>query len=319
MYTKKQKQNTLIICLITLVLLILISIFVYKKYAQKHGIKGEDEGFKNDIVTNNPLVATDLDNISLQSQVRNLQQQIREINNDSLTVEQPLDYEPTILRNGVISQRTLKYAEQPYLNAQFNGINTMEGLLPVPFRGNDIAITGAGQIIRNPQEINALDRVFNPLRYPYKSPDFYQYGFYPDMTLPAEVIGGGYRNTPTYGGSQVPILNPLPSVPINNLNIAPVNISTRGPLGTPQAIGILYKVNAPDNQVLPLFGRRRYPNGNRYDYYTIMGDYNVKVPVVTKNRNIELGTNDLVFIKGIKFPYRVSLYENDFPQYIPYM
>jgi hypothetical protein len=50
-----------------------------------------------------------------------------------------------------------------------------------------------------------------------------------------------------------------------------------------------------------------------------MGQYSVKVPVITKNKKDELGTNDVVFIKGIRSPYRVTIYKSDFPEYIPYV
>jgi hypothetical protein len=102
-------------------------------------------------------------------------------------------------------------------------------------------------------------------------------------------------------------------------NIAPVNISTQGPIGQPQQIGTIYKINGNDNDYLPLFGRRKYPNDNRYEYYTIIGQFGTKIQVITKNRDYELGSNDVVFIKGRADPYRVTIYETDFPQYIPYI
>lgn len=172
---------------------------------------------------------------------------------------------------------------------------------------------------RSPKEINSLDRIYNPIRYPYKSDYFYDQGWYPNLELPFQVIGGGYRNTPTLGGTQIPIYNPPVSIDISNRNIAPVNISTRGPIGQPQQIGVIYKINGNDNDMLPLFGRKKYPNDNKYEYYTIMGQYGVKVPVITKNRNDELGNNDMVFIKGRRDSYRVTIYESDFPSYIPYV
>lgn len=174
-------------------------------------------------------------------------------------------------------------------------------------------------INRNPKELNALDRIYNPIRYPYKSDYFYDQSWYPNLELPFQVIGGGYRNTPTLGGTQVPIYNPPAVIDISNRNISPVNISTRGPLGQPQQIGVMYKVNGNDNDILPLFGRRKYPNDTKYEYYTMIGQFGVKVPVITKNRNDELGNNDVVFIKGRSSPYRVTIYETDTPQYIPYM
>jgi len=172
---------------------------------------------------------------------------------------------------------------------------------------------------KDPKSINSLDRIYNPLKYPYKSDYFYDQSWYPNLNLPFQVIGCGARNTPCLGGTQVPIYNPPVPIDISNNNIAPVYISTRGPLGQPQQMGVLYKVYGDNNDVLPLFGRRKYPNDTIYEYYTIMGQYGVKVPVITKNRKDELGTNDIVFIKGQKTPYRVTIYESDFPQYIPYL
>ena len=171
----------------------------------------------------------------------------------------------------------------------------------------------------NPKKLNALDRVYNPLRFPYKSDNFYDQSWYPNLRLPNQVIGCGGRNQPCMGGTQVPIYNPTTPVNISNTNIAPVNISTRGPLGEPQQMGILYKINGDENDTLPLFGRRKYPNDNKYEYYTLLGRYGSKVKIITKNKNDELGTNDIVFIQGNREPYRCTIYESDFPQYIPYM
>jgi hypothetical protein len=174
-------------------------------------------------------------------------------------------------------------------------------------------------INRDPKTLNSLDRIYNPLRYPYKSDYFYEQGWYPNLELPFQVIGCGSRTTPCLGGTQVPIYNPPTPIDISNTNIAPVYISTRGPLGQPQQLGVLYKINGNDNDVLPLFGRKKYPNDSRYEYYTIMGRFGSKVSVVTKNKHDELGSNDVVFIKGRSDPYRVTIYESDFPSYIPYM
>ena len=171
----------------------------------------------------------------------------------------------------------------------------------------------------NPQKTNAIDRVYNPLRYPYKSDYFYDQSWYPNLNLPSQVIGCGSRRGPCLGGSQVPIYNPSTPIDVSNTNIAPVYVSTRGPLGEPQQVGILYKVYGDENDVLPLFGRRKYPNERTWEYYTLLGTYGSKVPVVTKNKHDELGTNDIVFIKGKKDAYRVTIYESDFPQYIPYL
>jgi len=174
--------------------------------------------------------------------------------------------------------------------------------------------------LRTPREEMALERVYNPLKYPYKSPPFYNQSWYPNQMLPPQVIGCGARNTPCMGGTQVPIANPMRPIDISNRNIAPVNISTRGPLGQPQQVGAIYRVMGNENTVYPLFGRKKYPNGDKWEYYTTIGQYGVKMPVITQRKNTELGTNEIVFIQGQrKAPYRVTMYENDSPEYIPYV
>ena len=170
---------------------------------------------------------------------------------------------------------------------------------------------------KSPLEDQAYERVFNPLMYPYKSPPFYKNG-YNDLRLPPQVIGCGSRRTPCMGGSQMAITNNMPRLIIDDSNIAPVNISTQGPIGEPQQVGAIYKVFGNENQVYPLFGRRKYPNDNKWEYYTTIGQYGVKMPIVTPRKNDELGTNETVFVRGQKTPYRVSMYETDHPQYIPY-
>jgi len=175
-------------------------------------------------------------------------------------------------------------------------------------------------IIGQSQENLALERVYNPLKYPYKSPPFYNQKWYPNQMLPPQVIGCGARNTPCMGGTQIPIANPMPPIDISDRNIAPVNISTRGPLGQPQQVGAIYRVMGNENTVYPLFGRKKYPNGDKWEYYTTIGQYGVKMPVITQRKNTELGTNEIVFIQGQrKAPYRVTMYENDTPEYIPYI
>ena len=181
--------------------------------------------------------------------------------------------------------------------------------------------TGGSVLTNSPKQMNSLDRVYNPLRYPYKSHEYYNQNWRPNLALPPQVIGCGGRNTPCLGGTQVPIANPMYPLDISNNNIAPINIRTRGPLGEPQQVGSLYKLYANDNEVLPLFGRKKYPNGDRnWEYYTVAGRQSIKLRVVQKRRGEELGTNDVVFINGYnKAPYRVTMYEYDFPQYIPYL
>ena len=125
-------------------------------------------------------------------------------------------------------------------------------------------------IINNKTEI--MDRYINPLTYPKQSLDIYV----------------NNRN----------VYNPFHHA--RNFNIGvPINIKTRGPIGLPQQVGTINKVNSNHTEVLPLFGRKKYPNGsNNWEYYTLAGDYGVKLNVVTRKKGEQLSNNDIVFIKG---------------------
>ena len=210
-------------------------------------------------------------------------------------------------------------------NNSDNGIENVDIPVSIPvynYINNTPFKTGGSVLNNSPKQMNSLDRIYNPLRYPYKSYEYYNQNWTPNLNLPAQVIGCGGRNTPCLGGTQVPIVNPTYPLDISNNNIAPINIRTRGPLGEPQQVGSLHKLYAHDNEVLPLYGRKKYPNGSyNWEYYTIVGhNNNIKLRVVTKRRGDEIGTNDVVFIEGYnKSPYRVTMYEYDFPQYVPYL
>ena len=103
---------------------------------------------------------------------------------------------------------------------------------------------------------------------------------------------------------------------MSNTNITPINIRSRGQLGKPQQVGSINN----NNEVLPLFGRKRYPIGNdNWEYYTLAGDFGVKLNIVSQKKGERLYSKDIVFIKGYnRKPYRVTMYDLEYPQYIPY-
>ena len=169
-----------------------------------------------------------------------------------------------------------------------------------------------------PKQSNALDRVYNPLRYPFQSMPFYNNSWYPNYNLPANVIGCGGRRQPCLGGSQITIPNEHPSLNITNQNISPINIRTRGPEGEPQQVGVIYKIFGNNNEIYPLFGRPKFPNDNRWEYYTIMGSFGSKIPLNRIRNDQELGSNEIITVKNIPGRYRTTIYEKDSPVYIPY-
>jgi hypothetical protein len=259
------------------------------------------------------IIATHyLQNRCIQCSIKNNEKSIDDnINND-------IDYKKNMQKKNMQKKENysnLEYHEKPFdpqdndeISININNLNNNQQNLMQP-----------SSIQKSPKQLNSLDRVLNPLRYPYKSDNYYDQSWYPNLQLPFQVIGGGRRNMPTLGGTEVPIFNPPVPINISNQNIAPVYINTRGPLGEPQQVGIIYKIVGKDNQYLPLFGRRKYPNGNLREYYTTVGYHNVKVPVIVKDKYVDLGTNDIVFLQGNSEPHRVTIYETDAPQFIPYM
>ena len=71
-------------------------------------------------------------------------------------------------------------------------------------------------------------------------------------------------------------------------NIAPINIHTRGPQGIYQQVGLIQKSFGNENEMHPLYGRKKFPNGNRWQYYTMLGNYGLKLPVIANNNQQEL-------------------------------
>jgi hypothetical protein len=125
------------------------------------------------------------------------------------------------------------------------------------------------------------------------------------------------------GGTQIPIPNMLDPINISNANIAPVNLAIRGFTGELQQVGTVQKVFGDANTVMPLLGRRKYNNDNKWEYYTRFGPFAVLLPVFKKNNTHyysncmdELSTNDPVWIQGQKDEYRCIMYDQDIPQYL---
>lgn len=227
--------------------------------------------------------------------------------------------------NGITSKEhhssSMDSTSEGFLDWSMYNPPVSNGFTPNWWAGSGYIPMGANYAIPGISYQNSLDRIYNPLRYPYRSQAFFEQGWYPNMNLPPQVIGCGGRRGACLGGSQVAVPNMPPPIEISERNIAPVNIMTRGPLGVPQQIGVLYKVFGSLNDVYPLYGRKRFPNSDTWDYYTMIGqDGNrVKAKVLTKRRNHnELGTNDIVMIDGNSGKFRVTVYESDFPMYIPY-
>ena len=182
------------------------------------------------------------------------------------------------------------------------------------YNGETCSNTGS-----NIRQSNFLDRIYNPIRYPYQSMPSYNSIEYNNYSLPDIVVGGGRRRIPTLGGRQRVINNEIPCRQITDDNIAHINIRTQGPEGQPQQVGTLYNTFSDKNEVLPLFGRKKFPNDTKWDYYAIAGQFGTKIPVIPLRNSEEIGTNDMVQLVNYPGNFRSTIYEHDSPQYIPYI
>lgn len=181
--------------------------------------------------------------------------------------------------------------------------------------GVDVNIPFAVHNLSNAPSQNRQFLNNSRFNYPSVYDDPYRY---PNISLPPTVIGCGGRRGACMGGSQVPIPNTLPPINISEQNIAPINLTMRGFDEGVQQVGTIQKVFGKDNLVYPLFGRKRYRNDNKWDYFVKFGDYGVILPVVPLRNYEELNTNDQVYIQGQKGEYRVTIYDDDIPQYLPF-
>ena len=107
----------------------------------------------------------------------------------------------------------------------------------------------------------------------------------------------------------------------------PINIATRGVgSNTPyRQIGILTRINGPET-ILPLMGRPLYSNRSKWQFYTISDKNNmIKLPVTNKGKSCtseygcdDLSNGDSVYVEGYNDAFKVTMYENNVLQYIPY-
>lgn len=157
------------------------------------------------------------------------------------------------------------------------------------------------------------DYVDTPIRYKNQP-------WYPNMSLPSQVIGCGGRRQGCLGGTQVGIPTTFPPIDISDRNIAPttmINLGANNSYNRLHKVGVIQKIFGSENQVYPLFGRKEPYNRNRWEYFTMLGPLSVMVPVIVKHPNDELGTNERVRIEGNSGVYRTIIYDNDFPRYTP--
>ena len=106
----------------------------------------------------------------------------------------------------------------------------------------------------------------------------------------------------------------------------PINVRTNGFNTTFQQVGILTRIRGTET-ILPLMGRPLHTNRNKWQFYTMSDKhYSVKLPISKAGKSCmgEYGCDNLyngddVYIQGYNDLFKVTLYNNYLPQYIPYI
>ena len=106
----------------------------------------------------------------------------------------------------------------------------------------------------------------------------------------------------------------------------PINISTQSINTDYRQIGILTRVNGGE-VILPLMGRPLFRNRDKWNFYT-MNDKNsmIKLPISFKNKSCtsqqgcdNVYNGDTVYVEGFNDVFRVTIYDNNVMEYIPYL
>ena len=125
-------------------------------------------------------------------------------------------------------------------------------------------------------------------------------------------------------------LNPY-SAPLRDARLGggpgiPINIQTQGVDVQYRQVGLLTRVGGPET-ILPLMGRPLIPARDKWNFYTMASNQaQVKLPVRVQKRDCtseygcdDLSSGDLVAVEGYDAMFRVRMYENSAPRYIPYL
>lgn len=106
----------------------------------------------------------------------------------------------------------------------------------------------------------------------------------------------------------------------------PINIQTRGVNTSYRQVGILTRINGAET-ILPIMGRPLHVNRNKWQYYTMSDKNNsVKLPISVKGKSCTteygcdcLFNGDSVYVEGYNDAFKVTMYDNDSPRYIPFL
>lgn len=106
----------------------------------------------------------------------------------------------------------------------------------------------------------------------------------------------------------------------------PINVQTQGHDSPYRQVGMLSRKDGSET-MLPLMGRPLLTNRDKWQFYTMSDSNNsIKLPISQNGKSCtnEYGCDNLyngdnVYIEGYNDAFEVTLYDNDRPNYIPYL
>jgi hypothetical protein len=132
------------------------------------------------------------------------------------------------------------------------------------------------------------------------------------------------RGAPAIHGAPGAHLHNQIGVPTRAMRV-PINVPTQGCLAETchdapyRQIGIL----SSNGDVLPLMGRPLIMNRDKWQFYTIGGN-GIKLPISLNGRNCtgeygcdNVSSGDDLTVEGYNKQYKVTIYENNAPRYLP--
>lgn len=103
----------------------------------------------------------------------------------------------------------------------------------------------------------------------------------------------------------------------------PINIPTSHREFNYEQVGIAKRLHS-EEMILPIFGRPIHSNRNKWQYYTLSGNNNIKLPINKDGKRCtntygcdQLYDGDSIFVEGYDDAFSVRIYDNDLPRYIP--
>lgn len=106
----------------------------------------------------------------------------------------------------------------------------------------------------------------------------------------------------------------------------PINVPTQSFDSSYRQVGILTRVDGKET-ILPLMGRPLFANRNKWQYYTMSDKNNsVKLPVSRNGKSCtneygcdSLYNGDTVYVEGYNDAFKITMYDNELPRYIPFV